>query len=200
MSFVTLLFTTLSRFVITFHPKSKHLLISWLQSPSAVISEPKKLKSVSVSIVSPSIGHDVMEPEAMILVFWMLSFKPAFSLLFQKSSSRGSLILLHFLPLEYVKFLIFLLVILTPGYASFSLAFCMMYSAYKLNKQGNNIHPLCILFPIFPCLVLTVASWPEYRFLWRQVRWSDIPISLRIFHSLLCSTLSKSLALSMKQK
>ena len=69
VSFVTLLFTTLSRFVITFLPRSKHLLISWLQSPSAVILEPKKIKSVTVSIVSPSIGHDVMEPGAMILVF-----------------------------------------------------------------------------------------------------------------------------------
>ena len=70
VSFVTLLFfTTLSRFVITLLPRSKHLLISWLQSPSAVILEPKKIKSLTVSIVSPSIGHDVMETGAMILVF-----------------------------------------------------------------------------------------------------------------------------------
>ena len=65
---MSLLFSMLSRLVITFLPRSKHLLISWLQSPSAVILEPKKIKSVTVSIVSPSIGHEVMELEAMILV------------------------------------------------------------------------------------------------------------------------------------
>ena len=64
-----LLFNMLSRLVITFLPKSKHLLISWLQSPSAVILEPKKIKSFSVSIVSPSICHEVMGPDAMMLVF-----------------------------------------------------------------------------------------------------------------------------------
>ena len=69
----------LSRLVITFLPRSKHLLISWLQSPSEVILEPKKIKSL-VSTVSPSICHEVMGLDAMILVFWMLSFKPTFSL------------------------------------------------------------------------------------------------------------------------
>ena len=77
---MSLLFNMLSRLVITFFPKSKHLLISWLQSPSAVILEPKKIKSDTVSVVSPSISHEVMGPDAMILVFWMLSFKPTFSL------------------------------------------------------------------------------------------------------------------------
>ena len=75
-----LLFNMLSRFVIAFLPSSKHLLISWLQSPSAVILEPKKKKSVTVPIVSPPICHEVMGSDAMILVFWMPSFKPAFSL------------------------------------------------------------------------------------------------------------------------
>ena len=69
---MSLLFNMLSRFVIAFLPRSKHLLISWLQSPSAVILEPKKIKSVTVSIVSPSICHEVIELDAMILVFWML--------------------------------------------------------------------------------------------------------------------------------
>ena len=64
----------LSRLVIAFLPRSKYLLISWLQSPSAVILEPPKIKSVTVSIVSPSIGHEVMGPDALILVFWMLRF------------------------------------------------------------------------------------------------------------------------------
>ena len=67
-----LLFSMLSRLVITFLPRSKRLLISWLQSPSAVILEPKKIKSVTVSIVSPSICHEVMGLDAMSLVFSML--------------------------------------------------------------------------------------------------------------------------------
>ena len=64
----SLLFNMRFRFVIAFLPRSKHLLISWLQSPSAVILEPKKIKSVDVSIVSPSICHEVMGPYTMILV------------------------------------------------------------------------------------------------------------------------------------
>ena len=66
---MSLLFNMLSRLVITFFPRSKHLLISWLQSPSAVILEPKKIKSDTVSIVSPSIYHEVMGPDAMTFVF-----------------------------------------------------------------------------------------------------------------------------------
>ena len=72
---MSLLLNILSRFVIAFLPRSKHLLILWLQSPSAVILEPKKIKSVTVSIVSPSICHEVMGLDAMILVFLMLSCK-----------------------------------------------------------------------------------------------------------------------------
>ena len=79
---MSLLFNMLSRLVINFLPRSKHLLISWLQSPSAVILEPPKIKSDTVSTVSPSISHEVMGPDAMNLVFWMLSFRPTFSLLF----------------------------------------------------------------------------------------------------------------------
>ena len=66
---MSLLFNMLSRLITTFLPRSKHLLISWLQSPSAVILEPPKIKSVTVSTVSPSICHEVMGPDAMILVF-----------------------------------------------------------------------------------------------------------------------------------
>ena len=93
---MSLLYNMLSRLVITFLPRHKHLLISWLQSPSAVILEPRKIKSAAVSTVSPSICHEVMGPDAMILVFWMLNFKPTFSLPLS-CSSRGSLVL-HFLP------------------------------------------------------------------------------------------------------
>ena len=78
---MSLLFNILSRFVIAFLPRSKCVLILWLQSPSAVILEPKKIKSFTVfPLFSPSMCHEMMGPDAMILVFWMLSFKPAFSL------------------------------------------------------------------------------------------------------------------------
>ena len=78
---MSLLFNMLSIFVIAFLPRSKHLLILWLQSPSAVILEPKKIKSAPVSTFSPSIFYEVMGLDAMILGFLMLRFKPAFSLL-----------------------------------------------------------------------------------------------------------------------
>ena len=90
---MSLLFNMLSSLVITFLPRSKCVLISWLQSPSAVSLEPHRIKSATVS---PSICHEVMGPDAMILVFWMLSLKPTFSRSFF-TSSRGSLVLLHFL-------------------------------------------------------------------------------------------------------
>ena len=72
---MSLIFNMLSRLVITFLPRSKRLLISWLQSPSAVILEPRKTKSATVSTVSPSICHEVMGPDAMILVFWITVIK-----------------------------------------------------------------------------------------------------------------------------
>ena len=93
---MSLLFNMLSRLFIAFLPRRKCLLISWLQSPSAVILEPRKIKSITVSTVSLFICHEVMGPDAVMLVFWMLSFKPTFH--FPLSlSSRGSLVL-HFLP------------------------------------------------------------------------------------------------------
>ena len=76
---MSLLFNILSRLVIAFLPRNKRLLISWLQSPSAVILKPPQ-KSLTVSTVSPSICHEVMGLDAMILVFWTLSFQPTFSL------------------------------------------------------------------------------------------------------------------------
>ena len=87
---------------------------------------------------------------------------------------------------SYLRLLIFLLAILIPACASPSLAFRMMYSEYKLNKKGDSIQPWHTPFPIWnesvvPCSVLTVASWPAYRFLRMQVRWSGIPISWRIY-------------------
>ena len=75
-----LLFNTLCRCVIAFLPRGKVFLILWFQSPSTVISEPRKTKSVTASIFSPSVCYEVMGLDAMILMFWMLSFKPPFSL------------------------------------------------------------------------------------------------------------------------
>ena len=77
---MSLILNMLSRLVIAFLPRSKRLLISWLPSPSAVILEPPKIKSVTVSTVYPSISHEVKGLDAMIFSFWMLSFKSAFSL------------------------------------------------------------------------------------------------------------------------
>ena len=96
---LSLLFNILSRFVIVFLPRSKHLLISWLQSPSAVILEPKKIKSAAASTFPPSICHEVMGQAATTLSFGMLSFKPAFHSPLSHST-RGCLVAFCFLPLE----------------------------------------------------------------------------------------------------
>ena len=111
-------------------------------------------------------------------------------------SSTDSLVPLHFLPSEWYDLIWSCWYFSQQSYsasASFSTAFHRMYSAYKLNKQGDNIQPSRTPFPILnqsivPSLVQTVASWPAYRFLRRQVRWSSTPISLRTFHGLLWST------------
>ena len=203
---MSLFFNMPSSLIIAFLPRNKYLLISWLHSPFAVISEPPKIKSLTVSTVSPSIYCEVMGPDAMILVFWMLSFK--LSQLFHSPlslSSIGSLVLFFFTFYQKCGVIWISEVIdISPKYldsscASSSPAFLMMYSAYKLNKQGDNIQPWRTPFPIWnqsvvPCPVLTVTSWLAYRFLKGQVRWFHIPISWRIFHSLLWSTQSKALA------
>ena len=132
---MSLIFNMLSRFVIAFLPRSQCLLILRLQSPSSVILEPKKIKSDTVSIVYPSICHEVMAPDAMILVFWTLSFKPAFSLssftFIKRLFSSSSLSAIRVVSSAYLRLLIFLPAILIPACASSSPAFCMMYSAWK---------------------------------------------------------------------
>ena len=142
---VSLLFNMLSRFVISFLPKSKHLLISWMHSPSAMILEPPKIKSLTVSTVSPSIYHEVMGPDVMILVFRMLSFKPTFSLssfaFIKRLFSSSSLSAVNVMSSAYLKLLIFLPAILIPVCTSSSPAFFMIYSVYKLNRQDDNIQP-----------------------------------------------------------
>ena len=174
---MSLVFNMLSRLVITFLPRSKCLLLSWLQSPSAVILEPKKIKSVTVSTVSPSICYEVMGPDAMILVFWMLSFKPTFSLssfTFIKRLLSSLLSAISVMSSAYLRLLMFLPAILIPACASSSPAFLM---ACKLNKQGDNIQPWCTPFPLWnqsvvPCPVLTVASWQLYVSSLRGHNWT----------------------------
>ena len=200
-----------------------------------------------------------MGSDAMIFVFWMLSFKPTFSLssftFINRLFSFSFLSAIKVMSSAYLRLLLFLPEILIPACASSSPAFLPggsdgkvsvynsgdpvqslgwedplekemaihsstiawkipwteepgrlqdrkesdrtewlhFHSAYKLNKQSDNIQPWRSPFPIWnqsvvPCPVLTVASWPAYRFLKRQVRCSGIPICLRIFHSLLWST------------
>ena len=117
---------------------------------------------------------------AMILVFWMLSLKPTFSLssftFIKRLFSSSSLSAIRVVSSAYLRLLIFLPAILIPACDSSSQAFHMMYSAYKLNMQGDSIQPWRTPFPIWnqsivPCRILTVVSWPAYRFLKRQVRW-----------------------------
>ena len=105
---MSLLFNMLPRFIIAFLPRNKHLLISWLQSQSSVILEPKKIEFVTVS---PSICHKVMGPNAMILVFWILSFKPLFSLSHFAYTYIPSLLSLPSHPLENVLSQISLLIL-----------------------------------------------------------------------------------------
>ena len=126
------------------------------------------------------------------LCFQNVEFKPTFPLssftFIKRLFSSSSLSAIRVVSSTYLRF-----IDISPGNLNFSLCFLQPsvsydYSAYKLNKQGDSIQPWRTPFPIWnqsvvPCPVLIVASRPAYRFLRRQVRWSGIPISLRIFHS-----------------
>ena len=129
---MSLLFNMLSRLVIAFFPRSKCLLISWLQSPSAVILEPLKIKSATVCIVSPSIWFEVMGSDANIFIFSMLSFKPGYSLSFFTLIRRlfgfSSLSATRVVSSAYLRLLIFLLAFLIPAWTLSNPAFLMMYS------------------------------------------------------------------------
>ena len=124
---MSLLFNMLSSYVTVFLPRNKCLFISWEQSPSAVILELRKIKSITISNISPSIFHEVMEPDEMILIFWKMSFMPAFSL------SSFTLIkrLFHFLFTFWhwsgiiciSEVIVILLAILIPAWDSSSPAF-----------------------------------------------------------------------------
>ena len=134
--------------------------------------------------------------------FLIFSFKLAhwhFSLtLIKRLFSSSSLSAIRVVLSAYLRLLMSLPPILIPACNSSSLAFIMMCSGYRLNKQGDSRQycrtPFSTLNKsIVPYRVLTVASWPAYSFLRRQVRWSGIPISIRTFHSLLWSTQSNAL-------
>ena len=145
---MSLLFNMLSRLVIALLPRCKRLLISWLQSPSAVILEPPPKKSLTVSIYLPwSDGtgcHDLSDGTGRRDLSFF-SFEPTFSLssfiFIKRLFSSSSLSAIRVGSSAYLRLLIFLLAILIPAYASSSPVFLMMCSAYKLNKQGDNIQP-----------------------------------------------------------
>ena len=138
---ISLLLNMLSRFVVAFLPSGKHLLISCSNHCSQWIWNPRN-KVCHCLHVSPSICHEVKRLNAMILAFWRLSFKPTSSLTsftwIKRHFSSSSLSLMKVVFSAYLRLLIFLLAILIPTCASSSPAFLMMYSAYKLNKQGDN--------------------------------------------------------------
>ena len=160
---MSLLFNMLSRLVITFLLRSERrnfMATVTICSDFGTQKKPPKIKSATVS---PSICHEVMEPDAMILVFWMLSFKPTFSLssftFIKRLFSTSMLSAIKVVSSAYLRLFIFFPSILIPVCASSSPAFLIMYSAYKLNKQGDNIQPWHTPFPIWnqsvvPCPVL----------------------------------------------
>ena len=182
---MSLLFNMLFRLVIAFLPRNKHLLISWLQSPSAIILEPQKIKSLTVSIVSPPICHEVMGPEAMILVIWTLSFKSTFSLssftlirrLFSSSLSAVRVVssgisiwgYWYFSPQSW--FQLVLLPAQCFSWCTLHISSISRVTIYRcdalLSRSGTSLllHVQCCCF--LPC----------YRFLRRQVRWSGIRLS-----------------------
>ena len=144
-------------------------------------------------------------PWSLCVLFFFLIFnlKPALSLFsfthIKRLFSSSSLSAIRVVSSIYLRLLMFLPPIQTQACNSFTLAFLMMCSTYSLNKLGDIRQPCHTPLLIFnqsvvPYWVLTVASWPAYRCLRRQVRWSGIPISLKAFHSLSWSTQSKALA------
>ena len=199
----------LSTFVIVFLPRSKCVLITRLQSLSTVTWEPKKINLSLFPLFLPCICHEAMGLDAMILVFRMLRFKLDFWLspftlkrLFSSSllsdiraESSAYLSWLIFLPVNLITALWFIQPCISHD------VFCTKVKwagKKKVKWAGWQYTALSCFFPIlnqlvFLCPVLTVASRLAFRFLRRQVRWSGIPIPLRIFSSL-WSTQAKALA------
>ena len=192
-------FKNAARLVIDFLQTSKHLLISWLQSSFAVVLELPKIKSLTVSIVSPSIAMKWWD-QMPWSSFCECEFKPDVSLssftLIKRLVSISSCSAMRVVSSAYLRLLIFLPATMIPVCASSSWTFHKMWSAYNLNKQGDRIQPLITPFLIWnqsavPCSALTVASWRAYRFLRRQVRWSGIPISVSFLQFVVIHTVKR---------
>ena len=153
---MSLLFNMLSKLVIAFLPRKNRLVISWLQSPSLVILEPKKIKLLTISIVSPSICHEMMGLDTIILVFWMLNFKPTFN---NRVFSSSLLSAIRVVSSVYLRLLTFLPTILIPPVlhpARISpdiLCIKVTYTQYTaLTYSFPNLELVVV-----PCLVLTVG-------------------------------------------
>ena len=155
---LSLLFNMLFRLVIIFLPRSKHLLISWLQSPSAVILEPQNIKSATVS---PSISHEVMGPDAMIFVFWMLSFKLTFSLFsftfIKRLFSSSSLSAIRVVSSAYLRLLIFLLQFLIPACASSDL------HSFQRNPRADLLQNGLVGSPCSPRDAQESSPTPQFK-------------------------------------
>ena len=153
MDLCWLLFNMLSRLVIAFLPRSQ-VPFNFMAAVT-ICSDfgAPKIKSVTVSTVSPSICHEMMGLDAMIFVLWMFNVKPAFTLssfTFIKKLFSFSLLSAIWVVLSAIlRLLLFLLAILIPACVSSSLVFLMMYSAYELNKQSDNLQLRWTLFPIW---------------------------------------------------
>ena len=163
---MSLLFNMLSRLVITFLPRSKHLLISWLQSPSAVILEPKQIVShcfhcfpIYLPWSDGTRCHDLH----FLNVELQATFSLSSSTFIKRLFSSSLLSAIRVVSSAYLRLLIILPAILIPACASSSPAFHTMYSAYKLNKQGDNIQPWCTPFLIWNRLGL--CNW-DYVHAW----------------------------------
>ena len=196
-----LFFNRLSRLVIVFLPRSKYLNFMAAVSICSDLGAPKEKFSLFP-----------LFPHLFAMKWWdQMSWSYfsecwVLSQVFHSPLSLSSRVFLFFFAFCHKGGVICIpeVIDISPGNLDSSLCFIqpgfrMMYYAYKLNKQGDNIQPWCTPFPIWnrsvvPCPVLTVASWPAHRFLKRQVRWSGISISWRISYSLLWSTQSKALA------
>ena len=162
---MSLLLNILSRLVITFLPRSKRLLISWLQSPFAVILEPQTIKSDTVSL---SISRELMGPDAMIFVFWMLSFKPTFSLssftFIKRLLGCSSLSAIRLVSSAYLRLLIFLpailiLLVILPAqhfsWCTLHRSYISRVTLYSLEVLLFYLEPVCCSMSSSNCCFLT---------------------------------------------
>ena len=178
---MSLLFNMLSRIVIAFLPRSECLnFMAAVPISSDFGAQENKICHYFQFFTSICMKWWDQMLWSYLLLFWMLSFKVAFSLssltFIKRLFSSSSLSAIKLVSSEFLRLLIFLLVVLIPTCNSSSPTFCM-----KLNKLGWHYTALITHFPILkqsvvPCPVLTVASWPASRFLRRQIRWSGIPV------------------------